>query len=757
MKQILTLFAIACLHCIVYSQPASQILPEENQRMSNSVPIRYADASSNEIDSIQPLSEIVVSANRFEQQRKNIPQATEVIRAHHLAFDNLQTSADVMQNTGNILVQKSQQGGGSPVIRGFETNKVLLVVDGVRMNNAIYRAGHLQNIITLDNASMNRIEILYGPGSVMYGSDALGGVMHFFTKNPILASGPGTEFHANAFARYSSAASEKTGHVDFSLGGARLGSFTSFTYSDFGDLVQGKNGIDEHPASWKRASYQERQNGEDVEVTNPDPEKQVGSGYTQYDFMQKFVFRASDAVMHKFNFQYSTSSDVPRYDRLTQSSRGGLRFGDWYYGPQKRLFGSYALQLDRGDGLLDQGTVILGYQNIEESRHDRRFNSPNLNHRIEKLDILTLNADFTKQKKASAWSYGFEGTYNKVNSTANVEDILTGATNPLDTRYPDGGSTTGSAALYVSNSYTVTPHFLLQGGVRAAYHTLTSKFEDKRFFPFPYDEATQDNTTVTGSLGTVLNADSGWRLSFQAATGFRTPSVDDMSKVFESVPGYVIVPNPDLGPEHTYNVDLTLSKSFLDKYEIGVGGYYTLYRDAITVQPGTFNGQSYILYEGDSSQVITNVNANKAYIYGLNAYLSVEFTEALSLYSTLNYTYGRIETDTTPYPLDHIAPLFGKTSLRYQKNKFKAEFDVMYNGQKKLEDYNLVGEDNFAYATPDGMPSWVIFNLKGAYTLTDHFTLQAGIENIADTNYRVFSSNISAPGRNVTLTLRAKW
>jgi hemoglobin/transferrin/lactoferrin receptor protein len=710
-----------------------------------------------ELDTFHNLGEFVVSANRFEQQRKNIPQPTEVIQASALAFDNLQTSADVMQNTGNILVQKSQQGGGSPIIRGFETNKVLLVVDGVRMNNAIYRAGHLQNILTLDNAAMEKIEVLYGPGSVMYGSDALGGVMHFFTKNPVLGLEGSTVKHGSAFARYSTAADEITGHLDFSIGGSKWGSFTSFTYSDFGDLTQGSNRRDEYPDFGKRTFYVEEQNGEDVAVVNPDPDVQVGSGYTQYDILQKFIYRASDAITHKLNLQYSTSTDVPRYDRLTQTAGSDPRFAEWYYGPQDRFLAAYSMKLNRESGLFGLGTITAAYQNIEESRHDRRFKNATLNHRVEKLDIATLNADFSQRKGPSVWSYGFEGTYNHVNSTANTEDVNTGDTGPLDTRYPDGGSDVGSLALYVNDSYTVTPHFLVQGGVRFAYNTLTSKFIDKTYFPFPYDEVSQDNTALTGSLGTVLNSDSGWRVSFVGATGFRTPSVDDMSKVFESVPGSVVVPNPDLGPENTYNVDLTLSKSIADKHEIGVGGFYTWYRDAITTQPGTFNGQSEIIYEGELSQVLTNVNANKAFIYGANAYLSVDVTRNLSLYSTINYTYGRIETDTTPYPLDHIPPLYGKTSLRYSGEKLKAEFYVMYNGWKNLEDYNTVGEDNIAYATPDGMPSWTTFNIKASYVLSKTLSIQAGVENIADTNYRVFASNISAPGRNVFATIRATW
>jgi hemoglobin/transferrin/lactoferrin receptor protein len=132
------------------------------------------------------MEEVVVSAARFKEKKSDVPRQIDVLKGKDIEFVNQSTSADLMQSTGNILVQKSQLGGGSPIIRGFEANKVLIVVDGVRMNNAIFRGGHLQNIITMDNSMLEKTEILYGPGSVVYGSDALGGVMHFYTKNPML-------------------------------------------------------------------------------------------------------------------------------------------------------------------------------------------------------------------------------------------------------------------------------------------------------------------------------------------------------------------------------------------------------------------------------------------------------------------------------------------------------------------------------------------------------------------------------------------
>jgi hemoglobin/transferrin/lactoferrin receptor protein len=176
------------------------------------------------IGKFNEMQEVVVSASRFEEKIKDVSQKIQVIGSKELQNMNQTSTADVLANSGNVMVQKSQLGGGSPIIRGFETNKVLIVVDGIRMNNAIYRGGHLQNVITLDNSIMDRVEIVFGPGSVVYGSDALGGVMSFTTKNPLLSSSGKAVVKANAYTRYMSAVSGYAAHANISVGGKKIGS-----------------------------------------------------------------------------------------------------------------------------------------------------------------------------------------------------------------------------------------------------------------------------------------------------------------------------------------------------------------------------------------------------------------------------------------------------------------------------------------------------------------------------------------------------
>jgi len=709
------------------------------------------------VENIYSIDEVVISASKFEEKRKDVAQKIQVLRASEIQNMNQTSMADVIANSGNIMVQKSQQGGGSPIIRGFETNKILIVVDGIRMNNAIYRGGHLQNVITLDNAIMERTEIVYGPGSVVYGSDALGGVMSFTTKNPLLSSDDKMRVNAGAYTRYMSASSGYAAHADVSVGGKRIGSLTSFTLSNFGDLKQGTNRNPEVGNFGARPWYVERIDGKDSLLVNSDTNLQVGSGYSQIDILQKFLFQQNENVKHIINLQYSTSSNIDRYDRLTQTAGGTAKFAEWYYGPQKRLLGSYSIMLSKKTKMYDNARFILGYQQIEESRIDRRLNKVEQKHRIENLDIFTANLDMAKKVGKHEIRYGLEGWYNKVNSTAFQKDIVTGIQSPLDTRYASGGASMNSIAVYATHTWEITDKLILNDGLRFSNVGLNAKFTDTTFFNFPFKDAKQNNNALTGNLGLVYMPTDDTRVTALVSTGFRAPNVDDLSKVFESTPGNITVPNSTLKPEYTYNGEVGVSNRFNGWLTIGATGYYTLYRNALTTQNFTFNGQDSILYDGTMSKVRATTNANKAYMYGLELNANGRLNDHLAIYATYNYTKANIVTDSTAIPLDHIPPIFGKFGIQINENKFRADLFVNYSAWKRIKDYNPFGEDNQAYALPAGMPSWYTINARISYQFNKYIGMQVACENILDQNYRVFASNISAPGRNFILTLRGSF
>ena len=294
------------------------------------------------------LNEVIV-VGRTNDSRKDLLAQIEVISSEEIDFFQAQSSADILESSPNVFVQKSQMGGGSPILRGFEANKVLLVVDGVRMNNTIYRSGHLQNSIGLDPLALERAEIILGPGALIYGSDAIGGVIHYRTRMPeVLSSGDSTHISLRNRLRWSSANNEKTVFSQVRVSGNKWASLYSFRYSDYSDLTSGSNHHFSDSNFGKRNFYVERKDGQDSIVRNLDPFRQISSAYHQYDIASKWLFQASKSWKLMANFQLSNTGNVPRYDQLNLIDQPGTPlFAEWDYGPQFRIMSSISATNDR--------------------------------------------------------------------------------------------------------------------------------------------------------------------------------------------------------------------------------------------------------------------------------------------------------------------------------------------------------------------------------------------------------------------------
>jgi hemoglobin/transferrin/lactoferrin receptor protein len=699
------------------------------------------------------LETVVVSANKTIEDKRFVAQSIQVITANRIAQINAQTVPDLLAQSGVVLAQRSQQGGGSPILRGFESSRVLLVIDGVRMNNLIYRAGHLQNAMTTDQNILQRLEILQGPASTVYGSDALGGVIHLYTKKPNLSNTDELAVNGNAMARYGSVNNEMTGHFDLNLGLKNFASLTSVTYSNFGDLRMG-NSTQALDTLWGlRKQYQQFVNGKDSLIQNSNPLIQKFSGYNQYDILQKFMFKSSENVSHLLNFQFSNTSNLPRYDRLTDLKDGGLKEGDWYYGPQKRLMGSYVLDVQKL-GFIDAMKLNLSYQNIEESRYTRGFGGANRTGKVEKVKVLGANLDFQKKNEEHDLRVGIDFQAGSVKSTAEAVNVVTGAISAASTRYPDGDNTQLNLAAYVTHTWKIMEGLTLNDGLRLANVNQKSTFISQQFYKFPFTEAKQNVVDWSGNIGLIYEPTPVLRLSVLGSKGFRVPNVDDLTKIFDIKKGSVVVPNTEIKPEKTYNLDFGVAVNLTDKLVWENSLFTTSFTDAIVVGKATFNGQDSILYDGVKSGVLTPQNNQKANIWGFSSSLKATFMEGLTAMGTINYTKGSIKNaDATEKPLDHIPPIYGRFGLGYTKQKFDAELFVNYNGWKRIGDYLLGAEDNEQYATKDGMPSWWTLNARVGSEILKGMKIQVGVDNVLDVNYRVFASGIHAGGRNVYASL----
>ena len=701
------------------------------------------------------MDEVVISGSRWNTPLQHNPARITSISPEQILRQNPATAADMLGNSGEVFIQKSQLGGGSPMIRGFATNRLLYVVDGIRMNTAIFRSGNLQNVISLDPFTMQSAEVLFGPGSVMYGSDAIGGVMNFQTREAQLAIEDSTMVSGRLITRFASAGDERTGHADFNIGWKTWALHTSFTSNRFGDLRMGSNGPDEY----LRPVFVQRINGKDVVTDNPNPLVQRPTAYSQVNLMQKVRFEPNRHWRFDYGFHYSTTSDYPRYDRHLRTRDGMPQYGEWSYGPQQWRMHQLAIRHTANLLLYDVFTLRLAQQSFKESRISRNFNDSIRETRTEAVQAYSLNADFAKTLgQRHELFYGLEAVVNDVLSVGEQYNMHTGYRSPGPSRYPD--ATWQSAGMYITDHYELNHLWTLEAGVRYNGFAMDATF-DTTFYPFDFTRASLENGALTGSFGTVYRPSRNWQMSANLATGFRSPNVDDMGKVFDSEPGAVVVPNPSLDAEYAYNMDLGMAGVVSGILKWDLTGYYTLLDQALVRRNFVLNGKDSILYDGELSQIQAIQNAAETRVYGVQAGIEMKLPAGFTFASRFNYQHGEEEqNDGTVGPSRHAAPWFGVSKVKYRAEKLEMVLAATLSGEKSFKNL-AVSEQNKAYLYAEDAggnpysPSWYTLDLRTLYHLNQNFTLTAALENMTDQRYRTYSSGIAAPGRNFVLSVQA--
>ena len=697
------------------------------------------------------IDEIVISANKWEQSKSDISSQILDLSENEIKYLNPETSAELLEKTGQVFVQKSQLGGGSPMIRGFSANRILIVLDGIRLNNAIYRSGNLHNIISIDPNILEGAEVLFGPASVIYGSDAIGGVMDFHTKKIKFSAEKKLNFNGNSLIKYYSASNSKHFNLNFSLRNKNFSSFSSISFKNFDDLKTGNKRTEKHPDFGKRLEFVEVGNTDKI-ITNTNYNIQKYSGYSQLNLIQKFKFKFLKNNLISYNIYYSNSSDIPRYDRLIQYDDFLTpKYSQWYYGPQKFLMNKVNLSFFNMNKFYDALSINISNQIINESRYDRKYQNNLLRSRTEKLNIYTINLDFDKKfDDENEIYYGFELLFNKINSSAFIKNISDNSLSGTSTRYPDGGSQYNSFASYISYKKNISKKIKLNAGSRFSSIFLNSKFSNKEFFNFPYSKIESTFKAINGNIGLIYLPNKNHQFNYLISTGFRAPNLDDIGKVFDSEPGNIIVPNINLKPEYSINNEINFRKIINNKHKIEASIYYSRLNNAMVRGNYQFNGKDSIIYDGEISRVQAILNTGKAYVWGYSVLLNLSLNKYINLISTLNYNDGKDLISNKP--LRHISPIFGKSSISFNKNKFRISYFINYNGKKELNSLSPSELNKLYLYTSNGSLRWLTHNLNTNINFNSLLDLSISIENIFNVHYRTYSSGISAPGRSLNIS-----
>ena len=752
---------------------------------------------------------VVGKVGRTDAEIEEIPYDVKQISSKEIKVKNPATTADALEKLGGAYVQRSQLGGGSPILRGFEASRVLLVVDGVRLNNAIYRSGHLQNAITLDNSILDQIEVIYGPGSITYGSDALGGVVHFRTRDPKLNRTDQSHLSdLNIYGRFSTATFEKTGHIDLNYGYKKWAFLTSASVSVFESLRAGTNRTPEYEGFGYRDFFVQIA-GVDQVRRNPNPAILEDSGYNQVDLLEKIRFQPSDNTYFIGNFQYSTSSDVPRYDRLvdTLSRADDLRFAEWFYGPQERVLASIKGRFLNPTPIYDKSTIIASFQNINEDRNTREFSDIVRRRQDENVKIQSYTGDFEKyldSNELNKLTYGVDANFNTVTSVASRIRIAEGsiALNEGLTRYPSAGSTFNTFGGYLGYRWkSPDDRFNLQGGARYSSVNIGLQYREDDEINWPQefiDGVTYQNNNLTWGFGGGFRTKGNFHIKANIAKAFRSPNIDDFARIRVRRRTRIAVPNFDLVPETSINQELTIAKSFgtLNTAEntgsllrLSATGYITNLDDAIVQVDGpliTESGEINVITADNGDMLTTQIrtNAQSAQIRGLNFNFNYNLRNKLIFEGGMHFTKGTSSftnefVQDTIVPFSHIPPTYGDLGLTYKTKKFHLEGQLRFNGTKAIEDYAIsdidangvvdrVGtSDNLDFTPWEldengdvsylGSTSWAIFNVYTKWQFHEKLSLNIALENVFDKFYVPFSSSIAAPGRNLIISLNGNF
>lgn len=672
------------------------------------------------------IPEIVFEDQKLERERLFTPQQIASVSADAVLQSNASNTADILQKNGAVMVQMSQSGGGSPIIRGFEANRVLLVVDGIRLNNAIFRSGHLQNMISTSPFMLEKMDVIFGPASVKYGSDALGGVIHIHTKSPEPHQATKRQF----VQKINTVNNGSSSHFDIAWVKGKWSFLQGVSVQDYGNLKMGANRFHGYN-DW----------GNEAHIT--DGVEQLKTAYSQADFMQKIRFDANKYWSFMLNTQASSSTHIPRFDKLNDVSDGIGRFTVWEYGPQRRFLNALSAHHSKENLLFDDFNSYFAVQKLEESRYSQKVGKP-LFKRLEKVWVYSFVTEFNKVLGDNSLNYGFDVQHNLVNSTANE-----GA----PTRYADGGSEMSNLSAFAQYKHLITKSSYLSGGMRYSKSLLSAAFLDTESYSLPFENIQLHNNAVTGSLGVFHALNNGWEGSAAISSGFRSPNVDDVTKVFAKS-GSVTVPNDDLTPEYSYNAELTISKKWNKGSYVSVTAFYTILKDAIVKDIFTLNEQDSLWYDGERLPIVANQNIQESAVSGYHLKGRFLLSNHWSSTHSFNYTFGQ---EVGGHYMDHIPPVYGKSELSWQKGSHALQGFVLYNGWKPIEEYSSSGSDNPEEATVDGTPSWWTLNLNYQYNINEVLLAQIGLENILDAHYKTYSSGISAPGKNLILTLQASF
>jgi len=654
------------------------------------------------------IDEVFVTATRRPASSEDISAALTIVDQDQAERQKL--ISDALAGNVGVFLQQTTPGQGAAIIRGLKGSSVLHLVDGMRLNNAIFRSAPTQYFSLVPVSAVERVEIVRGTPTSLYGNDAVGGVVQLVTRVPQFDSEE-TGVAGEAFVAFDTAELEKTVRATMDVGNQSLASSFSAEYMKTGDRKTGSG-------------------------------DRIGpSGYDSK--AARFVVSGTPDERRSwlFDVQYLEQPETPRVDELVAGfGQTEPSSSEYFFAPNRRAFVHGEYSLADGTGGLDWD-ADFSWQRIDDDRRSTDLGSTDQRREENRSDLYGVTLSGSRTTNNGSWIIGAEYYYDDVSSSRFEVDLLTGTVQPRQSRFPDG-SEVRQAALYGNVQQFVADRHNLAAGIRVSYDDISLAATAVS------EEADIDDFDVSGDLGYVFEATEQWQVVANLGLGYRAPNVFDLGTLGNRPGNRFNIPNTSLDSERVTQLDIGVRHRG-DRASFDIMLYALQYDDRIT-SVGTGDTTP------DGRDIVQAVNAAESSIRGVEAGIDYELSDNLDLRGVLNYTWGEQEIQGgDDEPADRIPPLNGSVTLTYDTG-----------GNYRLQSWiNFADEQDRLSARdvrdtridPDGTDGWIVLGARVDWQPDEKWLLSLGLDNVFDERYRVHGSGLDAPGRNLSLSVRRNW
>jgi len=715
------------------------------------------------------LPEVVVTASRMEEDPFRSPRAVSVVDREEVErrLDSASTAAELLRGEPGVFVQQTGRRGGAPIIRGLIGKFILPMYDGIRLTDGTIFAGPNSFFNNVDRLTIDHIEIVRGPASVLYGSDAIGGTINMIPKRYDRFPGE-FELHAGARTIWESAANQYTQRVEAKGGRAPFNFYVGGTFVDSDDVRGGRDLDRLSNTSWREKNVDARLGfdlgeGQLLEASYWRTQKE-----DVYRFDQPWKNPHVNDWWRAHTSLYLTSAGLRK--RMAKTPLSTTQLASLSYKGKD----TFSFCRDFQAKLYWRGESekrVRGSEQTATTREDRE---------TRRRDVFGAGAQFTSPLgRKNRVVYGFQGRLDEVDSGRSVRetfDKATGRSVGVVTRTPrNPDARVYDLGVFLLDEYKGFDKLTLSAGLRFNYTKITSD-PTASTTPSPLTpdqlDIDADFSALTWSLGAVYELTRRLNAVANVASGFRSPSVSDMLRTGAFSYG-VGVPSPGLDPEKAITWDLGL-KARSERFQGSLTGFYTDLRDLIESKPGTFGGSDFIDLNGDGikqadEQVYVKENVGKAYVWGFEAEGRWKFLEGgtagdLFLMSNATFTKGRDRTNHEP--LRFIPPLNGIVGLLWERRpgpeggrRMWAELISPWSLKKREKDFSssdLRDKAQFP-GRPGRLPGWMLLHLRAGIDTSENSTLTFSITNLLDKEYQSFASRIPGDGRSFNVSFQIEW